>query len=210
MAGVQTITIPCPTGGLNLKDMYPLMPAQDAFELTNMIPESDGIRARNGSTKFVDVSGGTGASATVAVCRTTSGTEYLISINDTKAIGVASDGSTSDITNSLTLTESQWQATNFMGRMTLVNGTDPPKRWAPITHSTSWTEPAWSGPSSASDLINVSPYRRRLYFLEKNSSLIWYGGLEDDNAGSALLSYDCGGYFTLGGRVMLIGSNTGQ
>jgi hypothetical protein len=92
----------------------------------------------------------------------------------------------------------------------MVNGTDLPLKWTgsgnvavavDATSSTSW----FNGSGlTASNLINVSCYKRRLYFVEKNSFKVWYSEAVDNTAGD-LVSFNLSSIFSLGGKLLYAG-----
>jgi hypothetical protein len=87
----------------------------------------------------------------------------------------------------------------------MVNGSDKPQ----LFNGTTWTAidgvsvPAITGVTTTS-LISVNAFKNRLWFIEKNSTKIWY--LPTLSVGGAAASLDFGSLFTYGGYLMAMGT----
>jgi hypothetical protein len=66
-----------------------------------------------------------------------------------------------------------------------------------------WTEPAITNVSS-STFVNVFPFKKRLFFVVKNSLSLWYLGV--DAIAGAATEFPLGSQFKRGGYIMAVGS----
>lgn len=188
-------TIPAPVGGYNTRDPLDFMASTDARELINFYPETAQVAVRGGYR--VHSSGmGTGAVRSLYELATADGNRYLIAAangniyNATTLSGTASSLGSGFSSN-------DWQGLQFRNRLFLVNGTDAPQDFDGSTLSaTSWTG---SGLTIA-DLIHVAAYRNRIYFIEKDTGSIWYGGV--DSVTGTLTEFDVLSLLNLGGSLL--------
>jgi hypothetical protein len=205
MATDRSLTIPAPIGGWNASDPIAAMPETDAIRMINFFPERGKISLRKG---FRSHSTGHGAAVySIFSYNADDGTSDLISCangkiwNSTTFNAAATQLATGFSVN-------KWQATNFKNRLFLVNGTDDPQTYDGSTVAAS----AWTGISNDAVLINVSAFKERLYFVEKNSTSVWWANTVGAVTGQ-LNELDVGSFLRLGGKVVFGGSysgNTGQ
>ncbi|NTG09264.1 hypothetical protein [Rhizobium rhizogenes] len=174
------------------------MPKDAAYQLDNFFPESNRIRARYGSTLWA-----TGMGSTVQTIIPYSGATNKLfaaagsNIYDISGTGVASLVLAGQI-------GSRWsvqQYTNAGGSfLRLVNGLDPPL----LYDGTTWTTTAITGTGlTSSNLSVVVAYRSRLWFIEKNTTKIWY--LATDAVSGAATSFPVGGSMKYGGVLVAMG-----
>lgn len=109
-----------------------------------------------------------------------SGDQTMILVTDSKIWEVppssASIPTPVDITNSLTWTDQKASGQTFNTYLFLCNGTDSVIR---VDSSPISANPSFTGPSpDDSVLTQVSTYKSRLYFVEKDSNSIWYGDVD--------------------------------
>lgn len=214
--------IPAPTGGWNKRDPLVNMPEEDAHDILNVFPDTESCRIKGGYAEIADV--GSDTINTLAVLADTT-SEKLMCIAGGAA--VAAGGAVFDITaggagtniNPVTggadyadtyaiTAEVPWQFTTFKNILVMVNGTDQPFTW---TGSGAIAAATWTGTTLA-NLINVSSYKSRLYFVQKNSTVMWYPSAVDQTptGAIALTSFDFGYVFTMGGTLVFTGSTTKQ
>lgn len=195
----RSYLIPAPTGGWNTRDPWYAMPKSDATVLDNMIPDSSYCRSFGGQLEYADI--GSGVVHTLATLVVSDGTEYLVGINSAAVVNATAGGAGSGITGAATVTSGvPWQWVTFRNILFMVNGTDQPLSW---TGTGNVTATAWTGPTIA-NLINVAAYKRRLYFVEKNTAKMWYTEAVD-NVSGALVSFDVQSLLTKGGLVLYAG-----
>jgi hypothetical protein len=198
----NTFSVPAPTGGWNARDPVARMPDTDAIRMINMFPATGFIEARNG---FREHSSGMGSGPveTVAEFNKQDGTRKLVACANNNIYDATTfTGTATNITGTTTPTLNQWQTVNFNNRLILVNGTDQPQQYDGTTVS----DASYTGVSSDNLLINVSSYKSRLYFVEKNTASVWYGGV--DAITGALTEFNVSGELQKGGTLLYAGSWT--
>lgn len=166
----QSRTVPGPYGGLNLRDDITALEPNQARVLDNWRARSGNLVLREGSTEWA-TSVGAGEVPTIAA---------FVGLTSSKVLA-ASDGGIYDATSSGSATSlatgfsnNRWQTALYNNRLQFVNGTDAPQVYDGSTVGAA----GWSGSGlTATNLINVAPVRNRLWFCEKNSADVWYGGI---------------------------------
>lgn len=178
-----------PVGGLNTRDALDLMDSQDAVRLDNWFPKASSVHLRKGH-KELSTSAMAGA------------VETLVGLpNTTPKLVAAGGGSVYDATGATPsslgsgYTEDSWQTTDFQNNIFAANGTDAPWRYdgSTFTSSTGFTG------VTLTTLVDVASFKSRIYFVEKNSQSIWYGGI--DSITGALTEFDAGGGIQHGGYI---------
>ena len=202
-------SIAAPVGGWNARDAVASMPETDAVQMDDMFPNTTDVMLRKGYSRFA--TGITGTVETLAVYNSatankmfagTSSAIYDVSVSGAVGAAVVSAG----------ITNARWQHVNFgvpggNQWLYLVNGVDKPL----LYNGTSWTAvdsastPAITGVATTS-LIGVNVFKRRIWFVERNSTKAWY--LPTDSIGGAAASVDFGPLFTKGGYLMAMGTWT--
>lgn len=187
-----------PTGGWRTDVTLAEMPKDAAFVLDNFFPESNRVRARYGSNIWAS-----GLGATVqTIIPYSSATSKLFASAGSKIFDITSTGvATSVVTG---LTGARWsvaQYTNSGGTfLRLVNGLDTPQ----LYDGTTWSTTAITGAGlTASHLSVVCAYRSRLWFIEKNTTNIWY--LATDAVSGAATVFPLGGVMKYGGVLVGMG-----
>lgn len=166
----QTLTVPAPYGGLNLRDDITALKPNEARSLENWLPLTGQLSLRPGSAAFA--SGlGSGEVKTLAGFDYASASKLVAGANG-KLYDVSSFGLGVQIGTGFS--ENRWQHAVTQDRIFLVNGTDAPQDWDAST----LTSTSWSGSGlTITNLINVALVRNRLWFCEKNKGHVWYGGI---------------------------------
>ena len=188
-------SIPAPTGGWNDRDELDLMPEQDAVRLVNAFPDVNKVSSRNGFSSH---------NTSDAEVQTL--VEYAQYDGTRKIIG-ADDGDVRDYTTASSpttlgtgFTNNKWQTATYLNQIVFVNGADQPQKY----DGTTFGNATYTGIADDSVLINVSVYKNRLYFIEKESTSIWYGGAA--SVTGALTELDIGDVLKLGGKLLYAGS----
>lgn len=199
----QGFTVSPPYAGLDLVSPIDAMDPSFALELVNVIPGASAPSVRLGYEKFAETSVAAPLK-TLVTLPLQSGTNYLVAASDTKLYRVDSSGTITDHTNATPHTEGFFNTVVFGNRLYLCNGVDNAQ--------------VYDGSGAAQDvtftgvtlnlLKQVSAYRERLYFVEKDSAKVWYGGTQVTGVGGtpALTSFDFQYVFTQGGRLEACGS----
>lgn len=172
------------------------MPPDAAFVLDNFFPESNRVRARYGSNVWAS---GLGATVQTVIPYTPN---KLFASAGTKIFDITSSGvATSVVTGQIGARWSVQQYTNSGGTfLRLVNGLDTPL----LYDGTTWATTAITGSGlTPSNLSVVCAYRSRLWFIEKNTTKIWY--LATDAVSGAATSFPVGGSMKYGGVLVAMG-----
>lgn len=197
-AVAQSLAIPAPIGGWNTRDPLDLMADTDAIRLTNYFPDTTGVNLRRGFR--VHATGmGSAAVETVAEHVGATGTRKLIAcangnIYDATTYGAAATSLASGFTSN------KWSTVNFRDTggnsyLMMANGAEAVRAY----NGTTISSPAFTG-VTLTDLIYVLSFKNRLYFIEKNSTSIWYAGI--GSSSGALTELDVGTLFRRGGYLL--------
>ena len=203
----RTQSLPPPTGGWNARDSLADMPPDDAVQLTNWFPLTTDVMVRRGYEVWA--TGLTGQveslmpynSATASTLFAASST-FFYNVTNPGAVGAPVQSG---------LTNARWQSVNFAtsgGKfLYAVNGSDKPRLWdgSNWTSIDSGSTPAITGVTTTK-LIHVNVFKRRLWFVEKESLKVWY--LPVDSIGGAAQSLDFSSIAGLGGYLMAMGTWT--
>lgn len=180
---VSTVrTLPPPIGGWNRRDSLQSMAITDAVQMDNWFPEQSSVVSRPGYVEHCD----TGEVGTVQQI-------MPYEFGTTKKLLCAVSQKILDIT---TATPSTLDATlsaggeffsfdSLNGTMFLCNGLDAVRTFNGTVVATS----TFSGTTLA-DLNSVHTYKSRVYFVEKDSQRMWYGGVQA--VSGALTDFDFG------------------
>lgn len=180
------------------------MPDSDAIRLVNIIPRNSNIELRRGYRLHTPSGLGSGAVETLAEFSDEDGTRKLIAgangnLYDCTTLSAAA----TDLTGGFgAFTNNRWQTVLYKNTLILVNGADQPKKY----DGSSVTDAVYTGVADDSTLINVSVYKQRLYFIQKNTMSIWYG--DAGNITGALTELPVGDFFRKGGYLVFAGSYT--
>lgn len=200
--------MPPPYGGLDLISPIDNMDPAFALELVNVFPGSTAPVTRGGYQEYVDLSAGNTAVNTIADYNKADGSSEMIVVSEggTPKIFKVVAGVATDITGSTPITAgySNMQTQQFGSRLYMCNGQDTVQ----VYDGSTVADSTFTGVTLA-DLINVSTYRERLYFVEKDSLQFWYGNTNAVGA-SALTSFDLQYSMKKGGFLVFAGSYTNQ
>ena len=202
--GVRTrsTVLPAPVGGWNAAVPIAEMDKDAAVELVNFFPEERHVRLRNGYTQHATGMGSSDIQTLMAwhgpssqKMKAAVGTE-IYDVTNNGAVGSAEVSS---------LTNAKWQHCNFTtsGGQFLVccNGADSVRNY----DGSSWTTPSITNVTS-STLVHVTPHKRRLWFVQINTTKAWYLGTEAISG--AATAFDFGPLWSRGGYLVAIGSWT--
>jgi hypothetical protein len=203
----RTYSVPAPTKGWNTLDTVALMDEKYAVILQNYIPTSSSVALRKGSSSHA--TGIVGRVETLATYNgLTSSKMFAAAGGNIYDVTVAGAVGAAVVTGK---TSDRYQHVNFAtvgGQfMYLVNGSDSPllydgTTWTPITGV---SVPAITGVTT-SNLINVSVFKNRLWFIEANSLKAYY--LAAGAIAGAASPFDLSGVFPKGGFLVAMGDWT--
>ena len=192
-------TVPAPVAGLNLVDPIDQMDASYALALENVVPNGLSCSVRKGHTFLAGLAS---ASSVIQTLET-------MANNDSTYQVIAGDSSTNNLYRVTTGTMSSiggpyastvFNADTFGYRLFLANGVDDLQ----VVDTGAASASTFTGVTLA-NLINVSSYKERVYFVEKNTLKVWYGNTQAIG-GSALSSYDFSFAMKSGGYLVSCGS----
>lgn len=203
MGQFEGFTLPAPTAGLNLVDPIDNMEPNYALELVNILPTGSTARVRYGYDSLT-TTGETSQINYLDGLNLADGTSQIIGAAGNKLWKFA-DGSSTNITGSTVPTDSNWNGSIFANRLYIANGVDTVQVY---NGTGTFADSDFTGVTLA-NLINVSSYKERIYFIEKDTLKFWYGNLQATGA-SALSSYDLQYFMKCGGKLLFAGSWTNQ
>lgn len=192
------LSLPAPIGGWNTRDALADMPVTDAIAMENLFPGTDSVFIRPGHVEHANGMGSSSVLGLVAWHGPAS--EQLIVTTSGGVWNATAGGAAVNIVANSTYANDYWQMSMFNGRLHAVNGNDPPWNY----DGTTLVASAWTGPTDPNDLIQLLPFKGRLYFVERNSGLMWYAPPGAHTG--ALVSFDLGQIAQLGGFLVALGS----
>lgn len=166
----QSITLPAPYGGLNLRDQIDALKPNEARVLENWFPDGNKLVVRPG----FEAHGSSLGSSSVPTLTTWDGlaSSKLIAGANGNLYDVSSSGAGSSLGSGFS--GNTWQTARFNARVFFVNGVDAPQDYDGTTLSST----SWSGSGlTITDLVNVANVRNRLWFCETDQADVWYGGI---------------------------------
>ncbi len=199
---VESKYIPAPTGGWDAISPLSAMEPKYAVTLDNIVPRPGWVEFRGGYNAWVQ---GLGAPVeTIMVYRPPGSDQRMFvatgtTIWETTEYGIASLAVSG-------LASARWQYINFTpgggsNYIYGVNGTDSPL----LFDGTTWTNPFITG-VTPSTLININIHKRRVWFIQKNTTKAWY--LATDAIQGAALEFDLGALINKGGTLLAMGTWT--
>lgn len=172
----QGFTLPPPSQGLDLVSPIDNMDPATALELVNIFPGAGAPTVRLGYEQFADLSTASGGSSTqitfMKELPLADGTSQLIVGQATQLFAIDENGVITNISRVGGYSSGYWDYELFANRIYLTNGIDTPQVYNGTGLAANITG---SGVGLAlTDLISVSSYRERLYFVEQQSMKMWY------------------------------------
>ena len=202
-----------PYGGLDLVSPIDNMDPAYALELVNVFPGAGAPSVRLGYTQF-NTSGTTIPSVPINFIRELplkTGVKHLIAATDSNLYKILSDGSVSVVTNPTPHTNGSFNSEIFANNLYLCNGVDTPQVYTGTGNAANVTFTCTAG---LSNLITCAAWKRRLYFIQKNSMSIWVHASVDvpGTGGAPKLDeiLDVQYVMTRGGYLLFAGSFTNQ
>jgi hypothetical protein len=165
-----SFSVPAPYGGINLRSDITALQPNEARVLENFAPSVGTVAIRPGFSSF-GTGMGSGEVKTLAAYVGSSSDKLIAGANG-KIWNATVAGAASQLATGFT--EDRWQTQCFSGKLFLCNGTDTPQTYDGSTVGAS----GWTGSGlTVTNLINVSLVRNRIWYCEKNSADVWYGGV---------------------------------
>lgn len=201
--GANSVFISVPVAGWDAISPLSAMPPQYGIILDNIIPRPGFNAIRGGYNAWCQAISDAPVE-TLFTYRPPTGTETLFAASNGSIFDASLYGSfTEELTG---FQNDRWQTAHFTpaGGSTYglwVNGEDPYMTF----DGTTWTEPTITGVSS-STFVNVAVWKRRLWFVQKDTTKAWY--LDTDAIQGAANLFDLGPLMDLGGTLLAIGTIT--
>lgn len=209
-----TSTLP-PVGGLNVRDAINNMPSGDAISLVNWVPQQYGVRCRKGYREWA-----TGMTDPVKTMlryqpnREDTATYRLFAATDSNIYNVTTSSNAPPVVKVLSGTNdagrmSSTMLTNVAGSFLL---TAAQAGGYMYYDGTNWVTPTFGGGAgqvNGIDPVNVvfvMTWKKRVWFIEKNSTNAWYGAT--DAITGAFTKLPLGSLVTEGGKLAFIATWT--
>lgn len=221
-------TVPAPVGGLNVRDPISNMPPTDAYDLSNWIPQQYGLKMRKGysewgshvaatETKSIMPYFPSAVSITSAPSFITGPTTMpgkLFCVDDAGIYDITSSGPIGAAVQALS-------GTDEAGRMSHANFSNAAGSWLVCCSETdgyftydgtTWVKVAMGvGPTEVSvgdptKFVQCCLWKRRIWFVERNSSKVWY--LAADALYGVAAALDLGPLLKKGGGIAWIANWT--
>jgi len=162
---------PAPTGGWNTLDPLAEMPKGDAALLTNLIPDTNGVRLRDGYSQFCET-----GSAHVDFLKTFDtpfGPRFIAA--SSKALYDITTGTASSIKTGFF--RDDWNSAVMNGRMGLVNGGDDPVQLSFAPGGIEISNLTLQGTPSPEKFKVIHVYKSRSYFATGTEPEFWYSAV---------------------------------
>ncbi len=195
-------SFPAPVGGWDASSELADMPPDRAIELVNLFPEEGRVSVRGGHRPYATGMGSQAVESLLVWSGPASSKMFaahnggIYDASDSGAVGAAEVSS---------LSGNRWQYENIATAggnfLFAVNGADDARTY----DGTTWATASITGVAS-SDLIGVCLHKRRLFFVEQDTSDAWY--LPVESIGGTASRLPLGPYFSRGGALQAIGTWT--
>jgi hypothetical protein len=209
----QGFTMSPPYGGLDTVSPIDNMDPAFALELVNVFPGAGAPTVRLGYQQF-NTSGTTIPASPINFMRELplkTGVKHLIAATDTNLYKILSDGSVATVTNATPHTDGRFNSEIFANNLYLLNGVDTPQVYTGTGNASNVTFTCSAG---LSNLITCATWKRRLYFIQKNTTSVWAHASVDTpgTSGSPKLDEIVDITYSLkkGGHLLFAGSYTNQ
>lgn len=202
-AQARVDSLPAPVGGWNARDSLANMPSTDAVYLTNLFPSTSSVILRGGYTNYA-----TGMNGQVETLMWYSGaaTNQFFAIDAVGKsiynVSVAGAVGAPVVTGLANARFEYSNISNAAGNWLMaVNGADDLQRY----DGTTWLSITGSGTGAitgvtTSTLSNVVLFKHRLWFIQKDTLIAWYLGV--DAISGAATKFDLGGIARNGGTLV--------
>lgn len=217
----RTVSRPAPLGGLNVRDPLNAMPPTDSVVMRNWIPYAYGPKVRKGwrewatnmagnpvRTVLVYYGGTTTPLAGPTPSAPTAVTGQMFACTDANIFNITNATNAPASVRALSSAAnaghiSQAMFTNTAGSYLLcASETDGYFYY----DGTTWTTPVFGGTLSASNVAFVFPFKSRLWFVERNTSNLWY--LPNEQITGTPVRFPVGPFLKHGGPISMLANWT--
>lgn len=193
----QGASLTAPIGGWDAYSPISGMPEKNAIELVNWFPQPGWVELRKGYLNHSDTGTAAAVDSLMPYQGITTSLDRLFAASGTRIYDVTGVAAVSGA--AITNTRFQYtQMTTSGGHfLWICNGADIPRYW----DGAAWTNTVITV-VTPTDIIDVVPYRSRLWMVLKNSTKAAY--LPLDSIQGAATTFELGAYFTMGGHLQSI------
>lgn len=200
---VETKYVPAGVGGFDAISPIAAMDPQYAVILDNLVARPGYLEPRGGSSLWNNIS--SQAVNTLMAYKPETGIEQLFGASGSIIYDVSNQGVPTIATSGKS--SDKWQFTMFTpaggsNYLCLVNGLDHYLTY----DGSSWTEQIITGGPSSASFVNILAYKRRLFFIQNNSTVVYYLGT--DSIAGAVNNLDIGSFLSKGGYLIAAGNWT--
>ena len=196
-------SMPAPVEGWDDESSLADMSPRRAVIMDNWFPQPAYVELRRGWSLHSTTAKTVPVKTLMAYHAPNSGNDKLFGVSDNTIYNVSASSATA--TTVTALTQARLQFVNFTtsggSYLYTVNGANLPN----VFDGTTWSNPAITGPDE-STFININVFKSRLFFVQVNSTKIWY--LPVDSIAGAATSFELGGVMTMGGNIVAMGTLT--
>ena len=212
-ANSRPTSLPAPVAGLNVRDSLAAMDQRFAIQLDNFWPTAWGVFIRRGWQYHATLPTSVVVNSLLNYTEST-GAERLFAVgSDGRVYDVTAGGNvTTSVVNNFGGPAESVNFTNVFGTfLIVVNGAQTPifyngTLWNTLTITGDLGDGTPPTPLDSTKLCDVEVFKRRLWFVEKDSTRAWYLGT-DEIQGTASM-FDLGEVFPRGGFLAEIGTWT--
>ena len=202
MRQILGYTLPAFPGGVNYIDATDQLPETDAAELINLYPSGQTLELRKGlETSWTAASAPAYTAANLALA---DGTSQVV-IGSNLSLYKKNGATSTAIKGASTITSNEWQHTTFNNRLYLCNGVDNAQIYTGSGNAADISFTGVATPSIAT-LISVTSYKERIYFIQKNTTKVWYPSSVKAIGTVDLVEFDFSFNLKLGGFLVQHGS----
>lgn len=199
------VIIPAPVGGLNARDAISAMGAQYAIKMDNYFPLGSSVILRNGYVVHKAMSGSAGGVRTLVAYKKPN-YNRMLAVYEGKIYNASTSAGTEYA--GITLTNNECQTIQYKNYLYFMNGVDTPKAYYIDDNGDEYiADWGFSGTGlTATRIIAGAVSKERLWFVEKNTLKVWYGGA--GNISGTLNSLDLSQISKLGGELVAVANWT--
>lgn len=190
-------TIPAPVFGWTTRQDLHGMDPRFAITMDNWFPGEQSITLRAGQSAYVSSGMGSDSVDSLIEHVTEAGVRSFLAATDGKIYNVTTSTPSSITTG---FSSDRWQSVMMNKVTVLVNGVDQPQQWDGTTLSAA----AYTGVTDEL-LITGTNFKQKLYFVEKDSTSIWWRDQVAAITG-ALTEFDPAPFYLRGGYTMCVGT----
>jgi hypothetical protein len=200
---VETFPVDVPVGGWDAISPLAKMDPKYAVTLINWVSRTGWVELRQGFQAWMQGLG-TSAVESLMVYRPAGPPQRMYAACNGSIFDVTLQGT--GIVQQTGRSSNRNQYINFTpaggaNYLAMVNGSDP----YTVFNGTAWSQPVVTGVSS-STFINIANHKRRMWFVQENSTSTWFLGT--DSIQGAAVQLDLGSIIMKGGYVVAIGTWT--